>query len=206
MRGMGGEARRGSAPLLLRSRVSRGFCASTYLAWGEYATIWRAFSLLRLNIDCCNVKSLKLNIYKNFVMFCLDVIVVCRCNVCWFLSLGFFRSYIDAVCVLRACRCMIAFAPCFCSSNLGEEMLCPVCVGCETEILVENSRGHQFYPSNLRPHIKWRSGFNRFCESISVGSIEKCIPFVRRVNVFAHCLYSGSGMHMPSAFYSSFLL
>jgi hypothetical protein len=33
--GKGGEARRGSAPLLLRNRVPRGFCASTVTAWGD---------------------------------------------------------------------------------------------------------------------------------------------------------------------------
>jgi hypothetical protein len=37
--GKGGEARRGSAPLLLPNRVPRGFCASTFTAWSEYATI-----------------------------------------------------------------------------------------------------------------------------------------------------------------------
>jgi hypothetical protein len=37
--GRGGKARLGSAPLLLRSRVPRGFCPSTSPAWGEYATL-----------------------------------------------------------------------------------------------------------------------------------------------------------------------
>jgi hypothetical protein len=37
--GKGGEARHGSAPLLLCNRVPQGFYASTVTAWGEYTTI-----------------------------------------------------------------------------------------------------------------------------------------------------------------------
>jgi hypothetical protein len=45
-KGKGGEARRGSAPLLLRIRVPRGFCSSTSPIWGEYAIIFIIISLL----------------------------------------------------------------------------------------------------------------------------------------------------------------
>jgi hypothetical protein len=38
--GKGGEARRGSAPLLLRSRVPWGFWISADPAWGDYPKIW----------------------------------------------------------------------------------------------------------------------------------------------------------------------
>jgi hypothetical protein len=38
--GNGGEARRGSTPMLLRNRVPRGFWSLTAPAWGEYATIF----------------------------------------------------------------------------------------------------------------------------------------------------------------------
>jgi hypothetical protein len=43
--GRGGKALLDSAPLVLRNRVPRGFCASAVTVWGEYATISINFSL-----------------------------------------------------------------------------------------------------------------------------------------------------------------
>jgi hypothetical protein len=37
--GKGGDARRGSAPLLLCNHIPQGFCASAVTAWGEYTTV-----------------------------------------------------------------------------------------------------------------------------------------------------------------------
>jgi hypothetical protein len=53
-------------------------------------------------------------------MFCLDVVVVCRCVSSTDVFLwGSSWSCID-VCVLLACRYMIAFSPCMCSLYLRE--------------------------------------------------------------------------------------
>jgi hypothetical protein len=64
-------------------------------------------------------------------MFCLDVVVLCRrvSSTDVFLW-GSTWSCIDVVCVLLACRYMIAFSPCLCSLYL-EEGLCLVRCGCK---------------------------------------------------------------------------
>jgi hypothetical protein len=49
--GKGGEARRGSAPLLLHNRVPWGFWISSPPAWGDYATIC---SSIMVHISYCN--------------------------------------------------------------------------------------------------------------------------------------------------------
>jgi hypothetical protein len=65
-------------------------------------------------------------------MFCLDVVVECRCVFStdvflWDPSCS--CNYI--VYVLLACMYMIAFSPCLCSLYVGV-MLCLICGGCET--------------------------------------------------------------------------
>jgi hypothetical protein len=48
--GKGGEAKRGSAPLLLRNRVPWGFWILSHPAWGDYATIYY-FQILMFGIE-----------------------------------------------------------------------------------------------------------------------------------------------------------
>jgi hypothetical protein len=65
-------------------------------------------------------------------MFCLGVVVVCRClSSTHVFLLGSSWSCIDVTCDLLACRYMIAFSHCLCSLYSGE-ILCLVCGGCAT--------------------------------------------------------------------------
>jgi hypothetical protein len=68
---------------------------------------------------------------KGFV-FCLDVVVVHRyVSSARVIIWGSSWSCVDVICVLLACKYVIASSPCLCSLCLGE-VLCLVGGGCET--------------------------------------------------------------------------